>query len=279
MLNNNPSTKDLADAQDDIVSALVELSYEDGVVVVLELKSEDPGSRADFYSVSFPMFDENDVPYMAPALSDGSDRLIGNDGDDVLVGNGGNDQFEPGRGDDLIFGSANQYDVNIDPYVDAWRTNEVRYRAESTRFEITELYGYVDYQNHKIIGGPGSLVTSMDLLGGAPTNAIASRVMVVRDTVAIDEINLGTDYLIGVGQVRFDLDNVRYQLEPNIKLQQADWVPGQSNKILEGSTVTQFESWDTSNFSDNIDFGTINGDDKFLYKFTSLIKFRGLQAT
>jgi Ca2+-binding RTX toxin-like protein len=260
VLNNNPSTQDLTNAQEDIVSALVELSYDDGVVVVLELKSEDPGSGADFYSVSFPMFDENDVPYLAPALSDGSDRLIGNDGDDVLVGNGGNDQFEPGRGDDLIFGSADQYDVNIDPYEDAWRTNEVRYRAESTRFEITELYGYVDYQNHKIIGGPGSLVTSMDLLAGAPTNAIASRVMVVRDTVAIDEINLGTDYLIDVGRVRFDLDNVRYQLEPNINLNQADWVPAQSDKILEGKTITQFESWDTSNFSDNIDFNTLWSD-------------------
>ena len=93
-LNNNPSAQDLTDAQDDIVNALVELSYDDGVVVVLELKSEDTGSSADFYSVSFPMFDENDVPYLAPALSDGSDRLIGNDGDDVLVGNGGNDQFQ-----------------------------------------------------------------------------------------------------------------------------------------------------------------------------------------
>jgi Ca2+-binding RTX toxin-like protein len=49
---------------------------------------------------------------MGPAYSDGEDRLIGRDGDDLIIGNGGVGRFEPGRGDDIIFGSYDVYDVS-----------------------------------------------------------------------------------------------------------------------------------------------------------------------
>ena len=97
-----------------MISGLAELFYVNEVTNIIALR-HDYGSESDsdFTSISFPMFDEYDEPYMAPAYSDGEDRLIGRDGDDLIIGNGGIGRFEPGRGDDIVFGSTDQYDVTL----------------------------------------------------------------------------------------------------------------------------------------------------------------------
>ena len=250
------STK--AEAQSAMVDALATLFYVDGITNVLELSHAYTGG--DFTALSFPMLDDNDVPFMGPAYSDGEDRLIGRDGDDLIIGNGGTGRFEPGRGDDIIFGSNEVYDVSIDPYSDPWNRDRVEVRAESDRFEISELYGFVDLTNHKIIGGTEALVSSPGDLGLKPQGSELKKIYRVRDTIDFEELSLGTDYVIDVAQLRFDADNVHLELIPQVNFRQENWVPSVWNQVLGDNLITHFDVWHTTDYSDYIDFRLLWAD-------------------
>ena len=256
VLNNSQNAKfsTRAEAQMAMVEALTTLFYVDGITNVLELSHDYDGGGGAFKALSFPMLDDEDVPFMGPAYSDGEDRLIGGDGDDTIIGNGGVGQFEPGRGDDIIFGSYNVYDVMPDPYADSWNRDEVRIRAESDRFEISELYGFVDLTNHKIIGGTEALVSSPDDLGIKPQGSEVKKVFRVQDTIDVAELNLGTDYLIDVAQLNFQADNSRFELVANAEFRNESWVPGVWDHVLNGKVVTHFDVGNTTDFSDYVDF-------------------------
>jgi len=249
-LSTNQNT---AEAQSAMVEALAKLFYEDEITNVLELSHDYEGGAA-FKALSFPMLDDDDNPFMGPAYSDGEDRLIGRDGDDLIIGNGGVGRFEPGRGDDIIFGSYDVYDVMLDPYADSWNRDRVEIRAESDRFEISELYGFVDLTNHKIIGGTEALVSSLDDLGLKPQGSEVKKIFRVQDTIDIAELNLGTDYLIDVAQLHFQADNSNFELVANVQFRNENWVPGVWDQVLNGNSVTHFDVWDTTDFSDYIDF-------------------------
>ena len=256
--NTNSSAEEEQLGQSEMVGRLANLFYESQVTNLITLShafgAENDG---DFSSISFPMLDKNNKAYMAAAYSDGEDRLIGGDGNDLLIGNGGIGKFEPGRGDDIIFGSTNQYEVNMDPYADDWNRDRVKYNAESSRFELKEVYGYVDFTNHEIIGGVGSLVESIDQLESAPSGAKVSKILVVKDNIDIEDLNLGTDYLINVDQIEFQADSQYVRSIPIIEYQENNWIPNVSNSILDGAKISSFEVYDTTRFSDEIDFNSL----------------------
>jgi Ca2+-binding RTX toxin-like protein len=252
LTNSKSANLTKAEAQSAMVEELATLFYADGVTNVLELTHAYDGGA--FKAISFPMLDDKDDAFMGPAYSDGEDRLIGGDGNDIIIGNGGVGEFEPGRGDDIIFGSYDVYDVMIDPYADSWHRDRVKIRAESDRFEISELYGFVDLTNHKIIGGTETLVSSADELGLKPQGSEVKKIFRVQDTIDVADLNLGTDYLIDVAQVNFQADNAYYDLVANAQFRNESWVPGVWDEVLNGKMVTHFDVWDTTDFSDYIDF-------------------------
>jgi hypothetical protein len=114
--------------------------------------------------------------------------------------------------------------------------------------------GFVDLTNHKIIGGTEALVSSLDDLGLKPQGSEVKKIFRVQDTIDIAELNLGTDYLIDVAQLHFHADNVKFELVANVQFRNENWVPGVWDQVLNDNSVTHFDVWHTTDFSDYIDF-------------------------
>ena len=57
------------------------------------------------------------------------------------------------------------------------------------------------------------------------------------DTIEVEDLNLGTDYLINVDQVEFQADSTYIRTIPIISYRENDWIPDISNSVL---VVTSF---------------------------------------
>ena len=102
--------------------------------------------------------------------------------------------------------------------------------------------------------GLKTLVSSADELGLKPQGSEVKKIFRVQDTIDVADLNLGTDYLIDVAQVNFQADNAYYDLVANVQFRNESWVPGVWDEVLNGKMVTHFDVWDTTDFSDYIDF-------------------------